>query len=233
MSKKIFDMSKMTKKGQARFEQIREKSMYLFNEKGYVNTSMDKIAKACKCDVANLYNYFQNKEHILYHVIKSMITDRVEESSKIVRLDNLSTIEKIKVIICKQMDSRVKLGFTDLYTKFKGDLAPAHASKIVSMRDKYDQVLRSLIIKGIEDGEFKPVDVKITVITIESFIERIIVWYSPKGKLTLEEITDNFYDLLFHGICLKTSKGTPKMSAINRKINNSKDKKCTDILFAG
>jgi len=33
----------LTKKGQARLEQIGEKAMYLFNEKGYVNTSMDAI----------------------------------------------------------------------------------------------------------------------------------------------------------------------------------------------
>ncbi len=218
-------MAKLTKKGLARYQQIGEKAMYLFTERGYVNTSMDEIARACGCDVANLYNYFTNKEHLLFHVIKAMISAGVETSEDICRIETLSLREKIKAIVYKQMDNRLKLGFTDLYTRFKTELEPSHAREIVSLRDKYDRVLHKLICEGIESGEFKKVDVKLTVITIDAFIERSVVWYSPTGRLSLEEVTDHFCDLLFYGIGLndsgskeKPDKGALLTAAINRKI---------------
>jgi len=226
----------LTKKGQARLEQIGEKAMYLFNEKGYVNTSMDEIARACSCDVANLYNYFPGKEHILFNVVKAMISTAGEVSAEIIGLDSLSPVEKIKAIVFKQMYNRVQLGFTDLYTRFKADLDPAHAREIVALRDRYEQQLRDLIQEGIESGEFKKVDVKIAGITIASFIERIVLWYSPREELSLEEITDHFCDLLFEGIGLekdghagKTGRSVPRTVDINRKIKSIKGGLCTDI----
>jgi AcrR family transcriptional regulator len=202
-------MAKLTKKGRERYVQIIEKSMFLFNDKGYVNTGMDEIASACSCDVANLYNYFTNKEHILFLVIKSMISAGVDTSAEILANKKLRPFEKLKAIIYQQMDNRVKLGFTDLYTKYKTNLDPDHAREIVALRDKYDQQLRDLILEGIAVGDFKKTDVKLAVITIGAFIERIVVWYSPKGKLSLSEVTDLFCSLLFDGIGVKET--TPNL----------------------
>lgn len=222
-------MAKLTRKGQARFQQIGEKAMYLFNDRGYVNTSMDEIARACSCDVANLYNYFPNKEHLLFHVIKTMISTGVKTSEDISRIETLSPLEKIKAIIYRQMYNRVKLGFTDLYSRFKSELNPAHAREIVALRDRYDKALRKLIREGIQAGEFRKVNVKLTGIIIAAFIERSVVWYSPAGRLSLEEVTDHFCNLLFCGIG-KNDSGSkekppyrvPLTADINRKIQKAK-----------
>lgn len=220
-------MVKLTQKGQARYEQILEKSMFLFNEKGYVNTGMDEIATACSCDVANLYNYFPSKEHLLHDVIKAMIAGALDMFDEVDKDEKLHPSQKLRTLIQKQMEGRIRLGFTDLYSKYKTNLDPVHARDIVSMRDQYDYKLRELIRDGIASGDFRDTDVKIAVIAIGAFIERIVVWYSPKGKLSLSEVTDTYCDLLFNGIGLKekTSLRRGKPSCVSKSPSRARNKR--------
>ncbi|MEN8125166.1 MAG: TetR/AcrR family transcriptional regulator [Bacteroidota bacterium] len=48
---------------------IIESSLFLFSENGYVNTSMQSIAKKAEVSKGNLYNYFESKERLLEGVL--------------------------------------------------------------------------------------------------------------------------------------------------------------------
>jgi TetR/AcrR family transcriptional regulator, cholesterol catabolism regulator len=198
-------MAKLTQKGQARYDQIMEKSMLLFNDRGYASTSMDEIAQECGCDVANLYNYFPGKENLLFGVIKEMISGAIDMCIEIDNNKKLRPDDKLKAVILHQMEGRIRLGFTDLYSKYKINLTSEHAQEIVAMRDKYDHLLRKLVTECVAAGEFREINVKLAVIAIGAFIERIVVWYSPKGELSLSQIVDQYWDLLVKGTGLKES----------------------------
>ena len=193
-------MAKLTQKGQARYDQILEKAMWFFNDRGYVNSTMDEIAQACKCDVANLYNYFPGKEHILFGVVKAMVSSAVQMTHDIAADKKLPASERLRNVVYKQLEGRVNLGFTDLYSKYKSNLEPSHAREIVELRDSYDRLIRGLITEGIKSGEFREINVKLAAIAIGAFIERIVIWYSPKGPLSLAEVTDIYCDMAFRGI---------------------------------
>jgi AcrR family transcriptional regulator len=222
-------MAKLTQKGQARYDQILEKAMWFFNDRGYVNSTMDEIAQACNCDVANLYNYFPSKEHILFGVVKSMVSSAVQMTQDMAKDKTIPAGQRLHNIIFKQLEGRVNLGFTDLYSKYRTNLDPVHAREIVGLRDKYDHLLRCLISEGIKSGEFREINVKLAAICIGAFIERIVVWYSVKGPMSLEEVTDIYCDLLFSGIRSKEpaakSKPASRVKSGPRVINKNNNHK--------
>jgi AcrR family transcriptional regulator len=193
-------MVRLTQKGQSRYDQILEQAGRLFNNKGYVTASMDEIASACGCDVANLYNYFPNKEHILYSGIKTMISGAIAITEKIEKNDSLSPIGQLKEILRRQLEGRAVMGYTDLFSKYRSNLEPEHVKELVALRDTYEYKLRDIILDGIACGEFRKVDEKLAAIMINSLVERFLIWYSPHGSLTASQIADAFYDFLISGI---------------------------------
>ncbi len=56
-----------------RKEEILEKAVELFNEKGCINTSTRHIADTLKISVGNLYYYFKNKEEIIIAIYEEFM----------------------------------------------------------------------------------------------------------------------------------------------------------------
>lgn len=52
-------------------ELIVDAALYLFAENGYHNTSINKIAIKAKVSKGLMYNYFESKEDLLKHILKS------------------------------------------------------------------------------------------------------------------------------------------------------------------
>jgi TetR/AcrR family transcriptional regulator, cholesterol catabolism regulator len=193
-------MVRLTQKGQSRYDQILEQAGRLFNNKGYTASSMDEIAAACACDVANLYNYFLNKEHILYNGIKTMISGAIAITETVENDGSLGPAGKLKETIRRQLEGRAEMGYTDLFSKYRSNLEPDHVKELVALRDIYEYKLRDIILDGIACGEFRKVDEKLAAIMINSLVERFLIWYSPQGCLTTSQIAEAFYDFLISGI---------------------------------
>ena len=78
-----------------RISLILEKAESLFWQKGYNSTSMKDIASACDCKPANIYNFFESKEDILYAVIKDNMTRVLSLLEPLENDDNTSPVEEM------------------------------------------------------------------------------------------------------------------------------------------
>ena len=71
---------------------------------------------------------------------------------------------------------------------------------MIASRDRWEDGLRSVLRRGIELGEFRPVDVRITGIALTSMLNWAYVSYSPGGELPVEQLADQYVDLLVAGL---------------------------------
>jgi len=78
--------------------------------------------------------------------------------------------------------------------------APERQRAIIAARDAYERAVRRIIAQGIEDGEFRTVDVKIAVFAILGSINWIARWYNPEGSLRAGELGAQFADHLVGGL---------------------------------
>lgn len=89
---------------------ISENALEVFNRKGYYNTNMDDIAKACNIGRTTLYDYFKNKEAIFLYTMESffdMIDCHIYEVKNINTIDS---IDKIKYIFNIVFNAYMELG---------------------------------------------------------------------------------------------------------------------------
>jgi len=91
------------------------------------------------------------------------------------------------------------------------DLTPEHRDEIIKLRKVYDDVVLSIIRRGRESGHFANLDEQIVSYLIPSMIIRSNIWFSPKGRLTAEQVGDTMFELIYQGI--KTRTGNPAGSA--------------------
>jgi TetR/AcrR family transcriptional regulator, cholesterol catabolism regulator len=178
------------------------KASTLFWEKGYSATSMRDIAKAYGCKAANIYNFFPNKEALLYEFLSSQMKLIVSKIEHLEHDQSMSAVDQLRFLMSRHLHHTLSYSKNSRFLFDVGLdwLSPAKRKKIIALRDDYDRILRRVIQRGIEAGEFVNTDAKVTAFNISSMIVRSIIWFSPKGKLSAEEVLDHIFNLVLKGL---------------------------------
>jgi AcrR family transcriptional regulator len=181
---------------------ILDKAGALFWQKGYQSTSMRDIAAACHCKPANIYNYFDSKEDILYAVIKE-ITDQAVSSIKHLKDDHTTgPVEQLRSLVKNHFGLLVGMKPSSVLISDTGlkDLSSEHRKAIIALRDEYDAIMLHVIRQGVQSGDFVVQDEKIVTYLISSVIMRSNIWFSPKGRLSADTVGDIMFDFIYRGI---------------------------------
>jgi AcrR family transcriptional regulator len=185
---------------------IIDKAGALFWQKGYEGTSMRDIAKACGCQPANIYNYFTSKEEILYEVIKNNTEQTVASVEHLENDETTDPVEQLRSFIKGHFEMLARMKRTNVLISDAGlkDLTAEHRKAVIQLRDKYDIIIRRVIRRGIDTGQFVVKDERVVGYFISSVIIRSSIWFSPKGALSADEIGDEMFDFVYKGIKAET-----------------------------
>ncbi len=183
-------------------ELIMTKSSVLFWKKGYSDTSMRDIAKACGFQPANIYNFFANKEAILYEILLDEMSQIVNSINPIEHETEGDPVQQLQKLI--EIHVKLTLGARRssmlLFDTGLGILSSKNRKQIIALRDDYDRIMRSVILRGIETGVFFQMDVKMAVFSIASMIARSRIWFSPKGEYSINEVVDFIVNFSLNGL---------------------------------
>ena len=195
-----------------------ETARRLFWEKGYNATSMRDIALAYGCRPANIYNFFSDKEEILFEVLREEMEQIVNPIKHLEGDDGTSPIEQLRFIIESHL--KVTLSYRRsaklLFDVALDSLSPGKRKKIVGFRDTYDRIIRKVIHRGMESGYFPKVDVRLAGFMIASMITRTRIWFHPKKGVSLNELADFISEFALNG--LKGS-GARKRGSPSRRLS--------------
>ncbi|HOW81650.1 MAG TPA: TetR/AcrR family transcriptional regulator [Spirochaetota bacterium] len=190
------------KKSKEQREFIISKTRGLFWEKGYAETSMRDIARECGFKPANIYNFFSNKESILFEILNEEMKQIIAAMEPYRDDDGIDPRLALRGVI----DGHVRLTLGErrssklLFDSGLHNLSAANRKKIIRLRDEYDSILSRIIRRGIDRGMFSISDEKIAVYSIASMIARTRIWYSPGGKYGVDEIVDFIYSFTLKGL---------------------------------
>jgi AcrR family transcriptional regulator len=179
-----------------------ETARRLFWEKGYNATSMREIAISYGCRPANIYNFFSDKEEILFEVLREEMEQIINPIKHLEEDDSTSPIEQLKFIIESHL--KVTLSYRRsaklLFDVALDSLSPDKRKKIVDFRDTYDRIIRKVIRRGIDNGYLPEVDVRLAGFMIASMITRTRIWFHPKKGVSVSELTDFISKFTFNGL---------------------------------
>ena len=188
--------------GKTPHRKILDKARALFWKKGYNATSIRDIANAYGCKPANIYNFFSNKEEILFEVLREEMEQIISPIKHLEENDNTSPEDQLRLVI----ESHIKLTLSYrrsaklLFDISLDNLSKAKRKKIVDLRDTYDRITRKVIRRGIDAGCFRKVDEKIAGFMIASMITRTRIWYHPKKGISVSDLADFIFEFALNGL---------------------------------
>jgi len=174
----------------------------LFWEKGYNATSMREIALSYGCRPANIYNFFCDKEEILFEVLREEMEQIINPIKHLEEDDGTSPVEQLRFIIESHL--RVTLSYRRsakmLFDVALDSLSALKRKKIIDFRDTYDRIIRKVIRRGIDKGYLPEVDVRLAGFMIASMITRTRIWFHPKKGIPVGDLTDFIFRFAFQGL---------------------------------
>jgi TetR/AcrR family transcriptional regulator, cholesterol catabolism regulator len=166
---------------------------------GYGNTSMKKLAEVSGIQPPGIYYYFQSKEEIISHLLK---TSGSAWDETIVRpLNNIRDPEKKIITLIHNANALMAdCGPAGLFM-LRG--FPKRLEAIAKKRAKsFLQYLRNTL-EALAMGKKiqKPVDSTVAAFSIIAMISWSYRWFKPGGRLNLQQLTEEMTQLLFKGYC--------------------------------
>lgn len=166
-----------------RKHEILQKALDVFVEEGYEDVTFQKIADRCGITRTTLYIYFKNKREIFLWSIKEMLSGLELSLNAIVSDQNLSSESALRQILSKLIDEcqENRKTFSVLLTYLmqlkKSGIDPGERVRRRVIRLRH--LMTTVIIRGIQSGEFKELNIRdmneLLYGLIESVIFRIAV----------------------------------------------------------
>ena len=188
--------------------EILEAALTLFVEKGFAGTRLDDVAARAGLSKAAIYLYFEDKMALFQGVVRQAIGS------------NLLTVEALAKAHHGPVAALIP-GMLDFMASRVEDTQMAGVAKVVIAESRaFPEIGRfylkevigrgvplfeGLIARGIENGEFRPVDPMLTVRSLIGPMLLSIIWktvFEPIGaeKLDARALARHHADLMLHAL---------------------------------
>ncbi|MEA2900002.1 MAG: TetR/AcrR family transcriptional regulator [Bradyrhizobium sp.] len=192
----LFDRSTLRER---RRQAIIRAAATAFNRQGFHNTSMDDLAAALNTSKPTLYQFFKNKQKLLYACHQHAM-DHGEAGLAMAHRDGRSGREKL-AIYCRRYMHGVMHDFGSCAVLTDLDaLQPDDRAAAIDRRAKISAATREIIEEGLRDGTFASVDSKLASLFVLSVANWILIWYRPDGDKTRDEIVEAFIGMIERGL---------------------------------
>lgn len=185
--------------GENTAEEIRTVALDLFYKRGFQATTLRDIAAKVGIQVGSLYNHIASKGELLFEIMENIMLDLLEDQRKVAETPDV--VERMRQLVYHHVRfhgeraEEVFVGNTELRS-----LNRKQRERIVGLRHDYEQMFQNELRDGIRQGKFLPVDVQVTAFGIIAMTTWVSAWYSPRGRLSLEEIADIYTNIVLRGI---------------------------------
>jgi AcrR family transcriptional regulator len=172
----------------------------LFARQGYRGTSMRDIGREVGVHAGSLYVHISSKEDLLEAIVRSIMERSEQDMAEVLAAGGTAT-EQLHAIAARDLKliGENKEFATVFFHEWR-NLGEARQQAVIASRDRWEAGLRSIITKGIDAGEFRPVDPRIAGIALTSILNWAYAWYSADGELTTDQLADQFAGLLITGL---------------------------------
>lgn len=176
--------------GAGRKREILEGASRVFRARGLHAAGMRDIAAELGMAVGNLYYYFRDKEDLLAFVQESALARLLEMAARVRALD-LPADGKLRLLLEEHVVS-----LNDPEEGTPGSLAHLEVealgeerrAAVLARRDEYEQIVRSLIDEGMDQGLFRRADPKVASLALLGSVNWTVKWFRPEGGKSAREI---------------------------------------------
>lgn len=165
-------------------------------ERGYHGTSIRDIAARAGMTSAALYHHFTSKQAVLAALMDGalerasvMVDEALDSSAADPRSQLHATVRAWALFHAVHRDDAL-IGSSEIRS-----LEGAHLSHVMAAREDLESRLASIVLAGIDAGDFSAADALLAARAVMSMGSSIVTWFDPTGPLTPDEIADVYANL--------------------------------------
>ncbi len=199
-------LDQLTEKESRKMTSIAKAAAKLFNEKGFLETSMDDISAAAKLSKGGIYHYFSSKNEMLYFIstnfMSLLLKDLEQELEKIEE-----NVAKIQFIISRHIEFYSKYIAEAKTTIHEGHLLPSEYFKVIGEQQRQYYRIVSDILSDFFGGQISEDELRVLTFILFGTCNGIYFWYDPKGSMTPKELSGTIIEVLCRGLIGYKAKG--------------------------
>ena len=181
-------------------EDILEAAAQVFRQKGFHGASMNDIAEAVSLQKASLYHHVSSKQEILFELLDRAVQLLLERISPLAN-QNLSADKKLRLMIHEYLQILVEnIDLATVLLFEHRSLDHKQHARHIPNRDKFESLWKDVLAEGGEARLFRCTDPGLISRALLGQLNWTITWYRPDGPLTIDEIADQYSDLLLNGL---------------------------------
>jgi len=162
---------------------------------GFHASSTRDIAKRAKLSPAAVYVHFAAKEDLLFMIIVA-VAENLRDRLRELAAQGGRPTELLSRLLHAYVALPARMYKASLVANREfNSLTVAQRKEIVKIRDELEQIVGNCLAAGKASGEFDFEDLSITRMALVSLCRSTLLWYSPRGRCTPEEIGDKYVPL--------------------------------------
>jgi AcrR family transcriptional regulator len=183
-----------------RGEEVFSTISHLFNEKGYMETTMRGIAKRLNIKAPSLYNYVNSKEEALFKVLNDSMDLGLKKMQDVCEM-RISPKEKLyKLIDIHIQPYSVKREGPVLLMKYIDKLTKEHQKILITKQRHFADLGATILQELQEKGRAKKIPAKIALFILLGMVTYTVKWYDKNGPVTPYELNKYIADVFTKGI---------------------------------
>jgi len=199
-------MSRRPDSSEIRRNQILDAATKVFVRLGFKHARMDDIVEESGLSKGTLYWYFKSKEDIINAISRRLFTGELEKLEGLLEAEGtaserLMQLTNYRVAGLKRMSNLVPIIF-EFYA------VAVHQQWVKQFIGEYFKhfrgLLEDLIQQGIDRGEFYPVNVAETAISLASMYEGLTIhWLMEPETVQWDILSENSIPILLNGLKIR------------------------------
>jgi len=181
-------------------EDILDAAAQVFRQKGFHGASMSDIAEAVNLQKASLYHHVSSKQEILLEILDQALQLLLDRISSITA-QNVPVDKKLQLMIREYLQILVdNIDLAAVLLFEHRSLDRRQHARHVPNRDKFEALWRDVIAEGVRVKTFKCDDPALTARALLGLMNWTITWYRADGEKTIQQISDDYLNLLLNGL---------------------------------
>jgi AcrR family transcriptional regulator len=183
-------------------QMIIDAALKIFHRKGYRAATLDDVAHELGLTRPAIYHYVSSKEDLLSQIYIQAMESFFDIIYEITGME-LTPPEKLKLFLYRHLNTVVieNLAMFTVFFSEENQLAKEEFQQIRKEKRKFTKVVENIIIEGMEQGYFRPVNPKLQASAIIGMCNWLYRWYKPgNSSFTPDEIVEQFTGLLENGL---------------------------------
>jgi TetR/AcrR family transcriptional regulator, acrAB operon repressor len=176
----------------------------LLLENGIKNLTVSQIAQAAGIGKGTIYEYFANKDEIVFEIIALFVDQYQQDLARVVNDDTLSSRDKLEYFMSFVFFENYNKELA-IYQEFLSIALSGATSDIIQFRnnchDSFEAILENIIEQGINNKELQQ-NAKLLIPMIRYFHTGLIVDVAL-GQVEAKAEIDKFINSIFNDIVLQ------------------------------